>query len=126
MLDARSVLALHPQGLAVHDARGRQLHGVFACNPDTGEVIMVDWRPTLWQRLTRRLRRSPDWSWLAMSAGIPTRHGFWPAPLVVTPMAASSGFQSVKRRIEQAQGTAASSLTLADLDDLIDAVEAQS
>jgi hypothetical protein len=87
MLDARSVLALHPQGLDVHDARGRQLHGVFACDPETGEVIMVDWRPTLWHRLTTTLRtmRHQRWRWLAFRSHVPTRHGFWPAPLTITP-----------------------------------------
>jgi hypothetical protein len=126
MIEVPDFRKLYPHGAVVRDRLGRRLENVHACNPDTGEVIMVERRTTLWQRLTRRLLRSPDWSWLAVGAGIPTRHGFWPAPLVVTPMAASSGFQSVKQRIEQAQGTAASSLTLADLDDLIDAVEAQS
>jgi len=126
MITAAETLERHPQGCWVFDATGRQLKHVQAWNPDTGEVIRVDWRPTLWQRLTTTLRRSSRWNWLTLRSHVPTRHGFWPAPLVVTPMAVPSGFQSVKQRIEQAQGTAARGLTLADLDDLIDSVEAQS
>ena len=42
-------------GAVVLDARGRQLRNVVACDPETGEVVMVD----------------------------PRRHGFWPAPLTV-------------------------------------------
>ena len=89
MLDARSVLATNPNGVTIHDARGRLISGVFACNPDTGEVIMVDWRPTLWQRLTTTLRsrRHQRWRWLAFRSHAPTRHGFWPAPLSITPNA---------------------------------------
>jgi hypothetical protein len=50
---------------------------------------MVDWRPTLWQRLTTTLRsrRHQRWRWLAFRSHIPTRHGFWPAPLTITPNA---------------------------------------
>jgi hypothetical protein len=86
MLEVPEFRQLYPRGAVVRDRLGRRLENVHACNPDTGEVIMVDWRPTLWQQLTRRLRRSPDWSWLAFRAGIPTRHGFWPAPLSITPL----------------------------------------
>lgn len=85
MLTATEIPKSHPQGCWVFDATGRQLHGVFACDPDTGEVIMVDWRPTLWQRLTSRLRRSSPWNLLTLRSHIPTRHGFWPAPLTITP-----------------------------------------
>jgi len=87
MITATEVLERHPQGCWVFDATGRQLKHVHACNPDTGEVIMVDWRPTLWQRLTSTLRsrRHQRWRWLAFRSHIPTRHGFWPAPLHIVP-----------------------------------------
>jgi hypothetical protein len=58
-------------GAVVFDARGRQLHNVVACDPLTGEVVMVDLRPAPW------------WQHLAYRTGIPRRHGFWPAPLTV-------------------------------------------
>ena len=85
MIDARSILATNPNGVTIHDARGHLISGVHTCNPDTGEVIMVDWRPTLWQRLTSTLRRSSQWNWLTLRSHVPTRHGFWPAPLHIVP-----------------------------------------
>ena len=85
MITAAEVLERHPQGCWMFDAAGRQLKHVHACNPDTGEVIMVDWRPTLWQRLTSTLRRSSRWNWLTLRSHVPTRHGFWPAPLHIVP-----------------------------------------
>ena len=86
MITAAEALERHPQGCWVFDATGHRLDHVFACNPDTGEVIMVDWRPTLWQRLTSTLRRSSRWNWLTLRSHVPTRHGFWPAPLTITPI----------------------------------------
>jgi hypothetical protein len=89
MLDAADAAfrAMYPHWARVYDARGRELRQVTACNPDTGEVVMVDWRPTLWDRLTRplRTRRLSWWRWLAYRSGLPRRHGFWPAPLTVVP-----------------------------------------
>jgi hypothetical protein len=85
MITAAEVLERHPQGCWVFDATGRQLKHVHACDPDTGEVIMVDWRPTLWQQITSRLRRSSRWNWLTLRSHVPTRHGFWPAPLHIVP-----------------------------------------
>jgi hypothetical protein len=85
MLEVPEFRQLYPRGAVVRDRLGRRLENVHAYNPDTGEVIMVDWRPTLWQRLTSRLRRSSRWNWLTLRSHIPTRHGFWPAPLTITP-----------------------------------------
>ena len=52
----------YPNGCDIYDARGRLLLCVFACNPETGEVIRF------------------DGSWLT---------GQWPAPLTVVPRKAS-------------------------------------
>ena len=125
MLTPEQFWDLYGLGASVYDARGRRLHKVLSCNLETGEVIR--WAPisTPFQRLFLMVRRISRWHW-TYSLELSRRHGFWPAPLVVTPMAVPSGFQSVKQRIEQAQGTTARGLTLADLDDLIDAVEVQS
>jgi hypothetical protein len=77
---------LYPFGAIVHDATGRELRQVFACNPLTGEVVMWDGRPSPWNWLihgTRKFRRWEYWRWL-MHGGIARRHGFWPAPLTIT------------------------------------------
>jgi len=76
----------HPFGATVHDAHGRHLARVMACNPLTGEVVMVDMRPSLWDQMVRPFRRTAD-GWLrklVFGHGIHYRHGFWPAPLTVT------------------------------------------
>jgi len=86
MLEVPEFRQLYPRGAVVRDRLGRRLENVHACDPDTGEVIMVDWRPTLWQRLTGPMRRDQMWYWMTLR-GIPTRHGFWPAPLSITPNA---------------------------------------
>ena len=85
MITAAEVLERHPQGCWVFDATGHRLKHVQACNPDTGEVIRVEWRTTFWQRLTSTLRRSSRWNWLTLRSHVPTRHGFWPAPLHIVP-----------------------------------------
>jgi hypothetical protein len=85
MLDAseHAFRAMYPTWARVYDARGRELKSVMACDPLTGEVVMVDLRPSFWDRLMRplRARRLSWWRWLAYRSGLPTRHGFWPAPL---------------------------------------------
>jgi len=97
MLDAKDPLfcRLYPHGATVHDATGRHLCGVIACNPLTGEAIVADLRPTPLDLVLRRLdllllRFCSDqhwrFGWLPYSPHIKHRHGFWPAPLVVTPI----------------------------------------
>jgi hypothetical protein len=84
---------LYPFGAIVMDNRGRQITDVFACNPVTGEVIRFDWRPSLWSRFVSgsvTLRRYDWWRWMFRS-GLPTRHGFWPAPLTVTSIEKKDG-----------------------------------
>ena len=67
-----------PPPIIVHDARGRVLRKVVACDPLTGEVIsnllMRPWLAVLLNRLSPRLR----------TGGILCRHWFAPAPLVIT------------------------------------------
>lgn len=78
----------YPHGALVHDRLGRKLDHVFGCDPLTGEVIMYDFRPVFWNRILNgsiRLRRWDYWRWHIRS-GLPTRHGFWPAPLTITPI----------------------------------------
>lgn len=72
-------------GAVVFDARGRQLQHVVSCDPFTGEVVMVDLRPSLLDRLLFRFRQSRWrwWNWLLYSHFVKCRHGFWPAPLTV-------------------------------------------
>lgn len=89
MLDASdpAFQALYPHFAQVFDATGRQLHNVVACDPLTGEAVMVDLRPSLWDQLTLPLRRQRLrwWRHLAYRTSIPRRHGFWPAPLRIVP-----------------------------------------
>ena len=75
----------HSDGAMVFDRYGRQLQHVVSCDPFTGEVVMVDLRPSLLDRFPRPLRSRGFswWLWLADRSTIPTRHGFWPAPLTV-------------------------------------------
>ncbi|MFZ9061101.1 MAG: hypothetical protein ACO218_07760 [Steroidobacteraceae bacterium] len=85
----------HPFGATIHDARGRHLARVMACDPLTGEAIIADLRPTpfdlvlrRFDRLLFRFCREQHWrfDWLPYSPHVKHRHGFWPAPLVVTPI----------------------------------------
>jgi len=79
---------LYPFGATVHDRHGRRLEAVLACDPLTGEVVMMyDDRPPVWSRLicgARRFWRWDYWRW-HICGGLPTRHGFWPAPLHIVP-----------------------------------------
>jgi hypothetical protein len=69
MLDAKdpTFQQQYPNGAIVRDRLGRQLRGVVACDPETGEVIRYD-------RKTRQ-----------------ERHGFWPAPLSIRALSFSYG-----------------------------------
>jgi hypothetical protein len=90
MLEVPEFRQLYPRGGKVFDARGREIHHVSACNPETGEVVTRDmswiaraWIRLLWTRTDYRhpLRPlyQPGWTYFI------TRHGFWPAPLSITP-----------------------------------------
>jgi hypothetical protein len=67
-----------PPPIIIHDARGRVLRNVVACDPLTGEVIsnllMRPWLAVLLTRLSPRLRTEL----------ILCRHWFAPAPLTIT------------------------------------------
>lgn len=79
---------LYPNYAMVHDANGRELRNVLACDAVTGEVVMYDFRPDPLSRLLHVLQPWKRSAWWRSHAGglLPTRHGFWPAPLVVTPI----------------------------------------
>jgi hypothetical protein len=86
MQTAAEILSRHPQGCWVFDATGRLISGVFACNPDTGEVVMMSQASSPLQWLIMLLPRPrPAWTFRLFRTDIPTRHGFWPAPLHVVP-----------------------------------------
>jgi len=103
MLDAASpdFRQQYPNGATVYDRTGRRIGNVFACNPETGEVITYD-TSGLTQALLRlvQLNSPKAWrlrlqgarvSWQEGSYGVFSksdyqllrRHGFWPAPLRV-------------------------------------------
>jgi len=97
MLDATdpAFWELYPHGVTIHDATGRHVPHVMACNSSTGEVIAADLQPTPLDLVLRRLDQlllrfcsDQHWrfDWLPYSPHIKHRHGFWPAPLVVTPI----------------------------------------
>jgi hypothetical protein len=85
MLDANSPAfrQQYPNGAIVRDRLGRQLRGVFAFDPETGEVIQHDRTKLtgLWVRLQLRLPFRQWWG----EAVILRRHGFYPAPLTIEP-----------------------------------------
>ena len=104
MLDANSPTfrQQYPNGAIVRDRLGRQLRGVVACNPETGEVITCDmgwiakaWFNALWVQdpFTYTYLRRFDWLRIGprllretvVNGEILRRHGFWPAPLTVEP-----------------------------------------
>lgn len=96
MLHASEVLQRHPQGCWVFDATGRRLGSVFACDPETGEVITHDmpwvaraWMPLMWAKVRRRdmfdWRRGARFLHSPGEGCLLTRHGFWPAPLHLVP-----------------------------------------
>jgi hypothetical protein len=79
MLDANdpNFFQRYPNGATVYDRTGRQLHGVVACNPDTGEVVR--WDESRIVGAVLRMARGREEIWIFR------RHGFWPAPLTVVP-----------------------------------------
>jgi hypothetical protein len=85
MLDANSPAfqQQYPNGATVYDRTGRRIGNVFACNPETGEVITFDSRQLTraWIRLVNRLPLQQWWR----DVSICQRHGFWPAPLAIKP-----------------------------------------
>jgi hypothetical protein len=102
MLDANNPAfrEQYPNGATVYDRTGRRIGNVFACNPETGEVITCDmgwiakaWLRVLWAKdpfshayrwRLGRLRfpsRLPRYE--VVSGEILRRHGFWPAPLTI-------------------------------------------
>jgi hypothetical protein len=76
---------LYPNWANVYDARGRRLLDVMACDAATGEVVMYDPRPDPWDRLFHYLTPSRRARWWRLRSRLPTRHGFWPAPLRIVP-----------------------------------------
>jgi hypothetical protein len=93
MLDANSPTFRQqfPNGAIVRDHLGRQVLGVVACNPETGEVITFDmgwiakaWRKVLWAQDPYKLRRF-RFGAEVIGGEILRRHGFWPAPLAIEP-----------------------------------------
>jgi len=84
----------YPNGAVVRDRLGRQVRYVVACNPETGEVITCEmgwiamaWHKVLWPQDPSRLHRFRFnyGRFQVTGGGILRRHGFWPAPLTVTP-----------------------------------------
>jgi len=73
----------YPNGAIVRDRLGRRIANVFACNPETGEVITADSSQLTraWIRLVNRLPLQQWWR----DVSICKRHGFWPAPLTIKP-----------------------------------------
>ena len=92
MQTAAQTLELHPQGCWVFDATGRRLANVFACDPDTGEVVMLsrELSPLHWL-ISLLPRPRPLWTLRLFRSEIPRRHGFWPAPLHLVPKPVWSG-----------------------------------
>lgn len=128
MLDANDpeFSARYPRGATVRDRWGRLIPGVIACNPETGEVIRYNaWLTGEWLRLTPRLKVgvvTRHWYRWALPSGVLLRcHGFWPAPLTV--QGRRPDFAAIRDRL--ADGSLRpGGLTLAMLDELVDAMEA--
>lgn len=78
--DDPSFRAMYPHWARVFDAHGRELQHVRACDPETGEVVMADLRRPLWMRIPGLSTFWQRLQW-SRSGWLPTRHGFWPAPL---------------------------------------------
>lgn len=83
----------YPNGATVRDQLGRKLSNVIACNPETGEVIrfassrIPDWDPPDGKRISpSHLMQQPGIFYpVAIDGRLFRRHGFWPAPLTITP-----------------------------------------
>ena len=89
MLSTDEFWAIYGFGAKVYDATGRRLLHVTACNPETGEVIRADdtWLTGAWIRalLAMRGNRPRYLGKFTPPGELLTRHGFWPAPLMVVP-----------------------------------------
>ena len=70
-----------PNGAIVRDRLGRQLHGVMACDPVTGEVIRHDKSRIVGAFLRMVRGREQHWELPAEF----WRHGFHPTPLTIEP-----------------------------------------
>lgn len=91
ILDANDAIfkVLYPCGASVYDATGRCIPDVVACDPITGEVIRIAgrWASPMHALFSRYRQPAPSWwTWLHYRDCLPRRHGFWPAPLTVTPL----------------------------------------
>jgi hypothetical protein len=86
MLDANdpTFQQQHPNGAIVRDRLGRQLRGVMACDPETGEVIRHDKSRIVGAFLRMVRGREQHWELPAEFR----RHGFHPAPLTIEPIPA--------------------------------------
>ena len=83
MLDANdpTFQRQYPNGAIVRDRLGRQLRGVVACDPVTGEVIRNDKSRIVGAFLRMVRGREQHWELPAEFR----RHGFYPAPLTIEP-----------------------------------------
>lgn len=99
----------YPFGAIVRDKWGREVKNVIVCIPETGEVITADnsWLTGQWMRLlfmntclAWRLRlRGAKIHWkrgfyVSTDGYLLRKHGFWPAPLTITPK--QRGFENVQ------------------------------
>ncbi len=122
--------ARYPYGAIVRDRWGRRIPVVIACDPETGEVISYDgtWLTGQWLRLVRRVRVAVVMRhvlrWVSPSGGILRCHGFWPAPLTVEGKRPAA-ITTIRERTADGSGCPGRTgvLSLAVLDELIDAVE---
>jgi hypothetical protein len=116
--------ARYPYGATVRDRWGRLIPGVIACDQETGEVISYDgtWLTGEWLRLTVVTRHM--FRWVSPFSGFLQCHSFWPAPLTVEGKRPAS-IATIRERLADCSGCSGRPgvLTLAQLDDLMTAVE---
>jgi hypothetical protein len=77
--------SMYPTGAYLFDRLGRKIENVIACDPKTGEVIIIDLRWSVFGRFPSRIM---GWYWWLTHRELPRRHGFWPAPLRLDPVPA--------------------------------------
>jgi hypothetical protein len=81
---ASEIWTQYPNGATVYDRTGRRIGNVFACNPETGEVIRrVPWGEGRAHPIVALFRLLGTLHLLNPSLSLIRRHGFWLAPLRV-------------------------------------------
>ena len=88
MLDANdpTFRQQYPNGAIVRDRLGRQLRGVVAYNPETGEVVRaIPWGKNGDHPVVALFRLLGTLHLLNPSGSMIRRHGFHPAPLTIEP-----------------------------------------